>query len=293
VSTTVITNDALEVLPRLSNDVHVTVVAPSGSMVPGAGLHVTPTTPSTTSSADALKLTAAPAAPVASLENDAGSVSAGAVVSTTVTSNEPLVELPWLSVAPQSTEVVASANADPDDGTQLVATGPSTASVADAVKLTAAPSAPVASAVVLPGSVSDGPVLSATVTTNVDDDELPRVSLDEHAIVLAPRGSTEPDAGTHVAGRLPSTASVAVGSVYVTVAPSALVASIVTFEGVPVRTGPVVSCTVIANEPDAVLPAASVAEQDTTVVPNANVVPDAGVQVTAGDAGSASVAVAV
>ena len=52
------------------------------------------------------------------------------------------------------------------------------------------------------------------------------------------------------------------------------------------------STTVTVNEPDAVLPAASVAEQSTVVVPRAKVEPDGGTQVTAGEAGSASAAVA-
>jgi len=50
---------------------------------------------------------------------------------------------------------------------QLVATGPSSVSVADAVKLNAAPVAPVASTVAFAGTVTTGPVVSVTVTVNV------------------------------------------------------------------------------------------------------------------------------
>src|SRR5690349_17759525 len=56
--------------------------------------------------------------------------------------------------------------------------------------------------------------------------------------------------------------------------------------------GAVLSVTVTGNEPEARLPAASVALHCTVVVPNANVEPDAGVHVTTGEAGLASVALA-
>ena len=78
-----------------------------------------------------------------------------------------------------------------------------------------------------------------------------------------------------------------------TVAPDPLVASVDTFDGVPASAGPVVSRTVTVNDPVAVLPAASVAEQLTVVVPSGNVEPEGGVHVTTGFAGFASVAVAV
>src|SRR5262245_18692733 len=57
--------------------------------------------------------------------------------------------------------------------------------------------------------------------------------------------------------------------------------------------GAVRSVTVTGNEPVALLPAASVALHCTFVVPSAKVEPDAGVQVTAGEVGLVSVAVAV
>ena len=57
--------------------------------------------------------------------------------------------------------------------------------------------------------------------------------------------------------------------------------------------GGVVSSTVTWNDPVAVLPDASVALHDTVVVPKANVEPEVGVQVTVGEAGLASAAVAV
>ena len=77
-----------------------------------------------------------------------------------------------------------------------------------------------------------------------------------------------------------------------TIAPDALVASVVMFDGAEIA-GPVVSRTVTVNEPAAVLPAVSVEEQLTVVVAMANVEPDDGAHVTTGAAGALSVAVAV
>ena len=137
-----------------------------------------------------------------------------------------------------------------------------------------------------------GAAVSLTVIVKLVPDELPRVSLALHDTVFGPSGNVAPAAGTHVTGRVPSTRSVATGLVKVMTAPLGPVASAVTFDAAP-NDGPVVSWTVIENEPFAMLPAVSVAEQFTIVVPSAKVEPDAGRQVTAGIAGFASVAVAV
>ena len=55
-----------------------------------------------------------------------------------------------------------------------------------------------------------------------------------------------------------------------------------------VTTGAMVSCTVTVNDPAPVLPAVSVAEHATVVVPSGKVAPDAGAHVTAGAAGAVS-----
>ena len=57
--------------------------------------------------------------------------------------------------------------------------------------------------------------------------------------------------------------------------------------------GAVVSVTLTLKEPEAVLPAASLAVQVTTVVPRAKTLPEAGVHETATDPSTASFAVAV
>jgi hypothetical protein len=83
--------------------------------------------------------------------------------------------------------------------------------------------------------------VSRTVTVKLEDEVLPRVSLAAHVIVFVPSGSVDPEGGTHVTGRALSTASLADGAVYVMTAPDALDASVVTFDGVAVIVGPVVS----------------------------------------------------
>jgi hypothetical protein len=128
VSTTLISNDALPVLLRLSVAEQLTVVVPSANVEPEAGEQLGVSAPSTRSAADAEYVTAAPDAPDASWPNDAGTVSTGAVVSTTVTSNAPLLTLLWLSVALHPTEVVPSPKVDPEDGAHKGVTAPSTTS---------------------------------------------------------------------------------------------------------------------------------------------------------------------
>ncbi|MEP6469825.1 MAG: hypothetical protein ABJC24_08655 [Chloroflexota bacterium] len=122
---------------------------------------------------------------------------------------------------------------------------------------------------------------------------LPAVSVAEQVTVVAPSAKVEPDTGTHdTDGLAGPTASVAVGVVKITTAPLAPAASTV-MSDVAATAGAVVSTTVTVKLPFAVLPAASVAEQFTVVVPRAKVVPEVGLHVTVGEAGLASVADAV
>src|SRR6266704_1059158 len=87
-----------------------------------------------------------------------------------------------------------------------------------------------------------------------------------------------PDEGLQITASDPSTMSFA-ETVKSTAAPLALVASNVMFPG-RVRSGGVVSTTVIWNEPIPVLPAASVAKHWTVVAPRAKTVPEVGLQET-------------
>src|SRR6266850_718274 len=108
----------------------------------------------------------APAALVASTVAFAGTVTIGPVVSDTVTVNDAVLWLPCASVAVQLTVVGPNANVDPLAGAHVVATAPSSVSVADAVNVKAAPAALVASTVAFACTVTAGPVVSITVTVN-------------------------------------------------------------------------------------------------------------------------------
>src|ERR1700693_4376876 len=113
--------------------------------------------------------------------------------------------------------------------------------------LSSAPAELVASAVMSAGTPMFGGVEShgPTVTLNVDEEGLPRVSLAEQGTgVVCPAGKVEPEPGLQLTGLEPSTRSVAVGSAYVTVAPNEEVAGVLMSDGTPLNAGPVVSTTV-------------------------------------------------
>src|SRR2546425_131346 len=229
-------------LPCASLALHVTVVGPDGTIDPLAGVHVVATAPSSVSVADAVKVNIAPGALVASTVAFAGTVTTGPVVSVTVTVNDAAPWLPCASVALQVTVVAPKGNVDPLAGVQLVATLPSSVSVADAVKVNAAPGALVASTVAFAGTVTTGPVVSVTVTVNDAALWLPCASVALQVTVVGPNGNVDPLAGVQLVATAPSSVSVA-DAVKVNTAPAALVASIVAFAGT-VTTGLVVSVTV-------------------------------------------------
>ena len=233
-------------MPFASVAVQLTVVGPRGNVDPLAGAQVTGRGPSTTSLADAVKVNAAPVAPVASTVALAGTVTTGPSVSATVTVKEPDPLLLLLSVAVQVTVVGPSGKAEPLAGVQVTGRAPSTTSLADAVKLNTAPVALVASTVAFAGTVTTGPVVSVTVTVNDAAPVLPLVSVAVQWTVVGPSGNVAPLAGVHVTGRDPSTASLA-DAVKVNAAPIAPVASTVAFAGT-VTTGPTVSATVTVND---------------------------------------------
>ena len=197
------------VLPAASVAEQLTVVVPGAKVDPEAGVHVTATEPSTISLAVALKVTTAPAAEVAETVILAGNDSVGGVVSTTVTLKLALPVLPAASVAEQLTVVVPNAKVEPDAGKQLGVIVPSTLSLADAEKLTAAPEGPVASAVRLPGTVTAGGVVSTTVTLKPPVATFPAASAAEQLTAVVPRAKVEPEAGEQFITTAPSTKSVA------------------------------------------------------------------------------------
>jgi hypothetical protein len=114
-------------------------------------------------------------------------------------------------VAVQVTVVVAIGNVDPEPGVHVGVTAPLTMSVADAEKETTAPLGPVASAVMSPGTVTAGGVVSRTVTVNVFAElVLPASSVAVQLTVVVVIGNVLPDGGAHEIVGVASTLSVAV-----------------------------------------------------------------------------------
>jgi hypothetical protein len=237
----------------------------------------------------------------------AGTTSIGGRDWVTVTVNVFVVVLPRLSVALQFTVVVPIANVAPDPGVHVTAIGPSSGSVADAVYVTTAPPGIVAGTAMSAGTVTVGAAPGSTVTVNDVLPETPSCAVAVQLTVVGPIGKVEPDAGVQVTGSVtpPPTGSVAVGNVYVTTAPLALVAfavRLVVAEKVG-GDGGTYAATVIVNVFVLVKPE-SVAVHVTVVVPTGYWMPDGGavtveppdptgaVHVTGGVVPSESVAVA-
>lgn len=135
-----------------------------------------------------------------------------------------------------------------------------------------------------------GAVVSWTVTMKLPFVVLLCKSVAEQLTVVIPMANIVPDAGAQIAATDPSTISDEVAE-NVAIAPRAPVASRLMFAG-RVRTGAVVSVTVIVKLSLAVLLRESVAEQFTEVKPTGNVLPEAGEQVTATAPSTRSVDVA-
>ena len=95
------------------------------------------------------------------------------------------------------------------------------------------------------GAVTTGGVVSITVTVNVAAVTRPELSVAVQVTSVAPSGNGDAPDGTQIAGRVPSTGSLAVALKTYT-APAGLVASKVALGGT-VRVGGVVSITVIST----------------------------------------------
>ncbi len=166
VSATVIAKDFSLALPAWSVAVQVTVVRPKPNSEALGGSQVTGVDPSTRSVAVASNSGSAPAGRSASTSRSSGTSMTGPVVSTTVTVKVLSPVLPASSVAEQVTVFAPSGKVLPDPGEQVVATFPSTASVAVASYVVLAPPGPVASMVRSSGTATAGAVVSSTVTSN-------------------------------------------------------------------------------------------------------------------------------
>ena len=268
-------------LPESSEAVQLTVVVVIGNVLPEGGEHETVGVGSTRSEAVAVKPTAAPPGPVASVVMSAGTVSVGAVVSCTVTVKESPSEFPESSVATHVTVVVPRGNVLPDGGAHATLTLVSTRSVADAENETAAPPGPVAGVVMLAGTVIDGGAVSCTVTPKDAEPVLPCASVAlQLTVVVTLTGNVLPDEGEQFVETEPSTMSVAEAEKD-TAAPPGPVASAVMPDGT-LTLGGVVSSTVTLklSEKTVTTKAGSVAVHVTVVSPSANVLPETGVQLT-------------
>ena len=135
-----------------------TVVVPIGNVVPDGGTHTAAMVPSSMSLPFAVNVTTAPAALVAPFVMLAGGVNVGALL-VTITVKDPVAVRPPESVTEQFTVVVPIANTEFDDGVHVGVRELSCASEAVTVKLTCAPSGPVAAAVRFGDTVSVGGVL--------------------------------------------------------------------------------------------------------------------------------------
>ena len=209
-----------EVLPWESVAVHVTVVVATGNVLPEPGEQEAPIVPSTRSLPDAENATVAPEAPVASAVIAPGTETVGGVVSCTVTLNEALPVLPDESIAVQVTVVEPSTKVLPEGGEQLGEMLPSMLSLADALKVTAAPPGPAASAVIGAGTVTVGGVASRTVTVNVAMPVSPSESVAVQVTVVEPIGKMLPAGGVQVMGIFPFSPSSACRAGQLTFAPA-------------------------------------------------------------------------
>jgi hypothetical protein len=177
-----------------------------------------------------------------------GTVTDGSPLSVTVTLKELLPVLPCESVAVQVTPVVPSGKVLPEAGEQLASNVPSTASLAEAENATPdAPPALVANALIVPGTLTVGAVVSSTVTSKLAD-EVSLVSglVAVQVTVVVPNPKVLPELGEQDTG-LPSSA---VGSVQEKLAPAGPVASTVLSSGTPFRAGGS-ACAACANRTSA------------------------------------------
>jgi hypothetical protein len=211
-SPTVTTNEQLDEWLAASVAVHVTVSWPIGNRLPEAGVHDTDGDGSQASIAVTVNVTIAPLAPWHVAERSPAQSIDGAVVSATVTSNAQIAALPAASRAVQVTCVVPIGKTLDDAGAQTIDGLGSQASLAVTPNVTVAPLALVHSRVKLAGHVTDGAVVSETVTVKLHDATFADESVALHVTVVAPIGKTLPEAGAQATVGLASHASAAVAA---------------------------------------------------------------------------------
>src|SRR6185369_5365158 len=206
-----------------------------------------------------------------------GQVSVCAWLSITVTVKVQALELPLASVAMLVTVVVPTGNADPLGGveTRLVTVQLSEALV---VKVTTALHRPrlLVTTIFVEQTISGG-WSSMTVTVNEQLLVLPASSVTTEVTVVVPTGKLEPLAGVETTVGVASQSSVAVTVKITLLLPHWPLSAFTTIGAGQLIAGALVSGnTVTLKVQLAVIPRASVTEHVTTVVPTANVEPDAG-----------------
>jgi hypothetical protein len=175
---------------------HVTVVEPTAKVDPDRGEQsgVTLATASVAVTGGSY-VTGVPAGSAVVTLIFPGVVITGGVVSTTLTVNVAADVLPAASFAEHETLVVPSGNVAPDAPVHETAGAGSTRSAAVAENETVAPWGPVASAVIGPGTLTSGGVVSTTLTLN-EPAGFPPASV--QVTVVGPSGNVDPEAGVHV-----------------------------------------------------------------------------------------------
>jgi hypothetical protein len=274
-STTVTVNEQVAVFPLPSVAVPVTVVFPNANVLPEAGEETTAGLPQL-SVAVVLKVATAVQFPDADMLTFAGQLITGTVLSTTRTVNEQVELFPLPSVAVPVTVVFPKLKVLPETGEETTVALPQL-SVAVMLNVAVAVQLPFAVAVIFEGQMITGAVWSTTLTVNEQLEVFPLPSVAVPVTVVFPDANVLPETGLDTTDT-PGQLSVAV-TLKFTVAVQLPLADAVILEG-QLMTGAVLSTTAIVNEQVLVLLFPSVAVPVTVVLPNANVLPDAGTDTT-------------
>jgi hypothetical protein len=134
---------------------------------------------------------------VSMVRSDCGAM-AGAVVSCTVTRNDPVLVCSLESMAEHVTVVVPKPKVLPEAGVQVTGTLPSTRSMAVAENVTTAPLAEVASTVMLPGRERTA---AGSITLQEVPGCVPGI-IGRGALHLVPDREREPEDGVQVTGTI-------------------------------------------------------------------------------------------
>src|SRR6185312_7442738 len=197
-----------DALPAASRARHETVVIPTANCDPDGGVQATETAPETASAALAANVTTALSVMSPLAVTGPGNVSAGGVVSWTVTETDADPALPAASVAVQVTRLSPIGKTAPETtgvgrprpvvirhtGVRL----PLTRSRPLAANVTGAPVGPLASTESGPGTVTTGADWSTTWTTNWPSASWLVPAAAVHATTVSPSGRCDPDGGVQV-----------------------------------------------------------------------------------------------